>query len=183
MSRYMVDQVFDENQKIMGKLELEDIVRRQIDRCNTSATDPFLFSRNVEMLMNLLPSGRLKEIQDRKGEYVDEVERWKFEYWGSIPLGTIEKPYYVNTPDSPYWDGGEPILKSPIRIKEFITNYEKLYTLVLQMLESVGLTWRMQVVEIEGGEVDFNESPDLENPKPTYGNKPKGWWKFEDDKK
>lgn len=173
MSRYMIDQIFDERQKIQGKLELEDIVRRQIDRCNTSATDPFLFSRNVEMLMNLLPSGRLKEIQDRAGEYVDEVEMWKFEYWGSIPLGTIEKPYYVNTPDSPYWDGGEPILKSPIRVKEFIKNYEKLYTLVLQMLEQVGLTWRQQVVEIEGGSVEFNESADVDTPTPTY----------EDDKK
>jgi len=168
MSRYMIDHVFDENQKIQGKLELEDIVRRQIDRCNTSATDMFLFSRNVEMLMNLLPSGRLKEIQDRKGEYVEEITSWEFEYWGSIPLGTIEKPYYVNTPDSPYWDGGEPILKSPVRVKKFITNYEKLYTLVLSMLEQVGLTWRMQVVEIEGGSVDFNESADVDTPHPTY---------------
>lgn len=168
MSRYMIDQVFDENQKIQGKLELEDIVRRQIDRCNTSAMDTSLFSINVKMLMNLLPSRRLKELQDMKNEYVEEVENWKFEYWGSIPLGTIEKPYYVNTPDSAYYDGGEPILKSPIRVKEYVTNYEKLYTLVLEMLEQVGLTWRQQVVEIEGGSVDFNESADVDTPTPTY---------------
>ena len=105
---------------------------------------------------------------DRKGEYVEEITSWEFEYWGSIPLGTIEKPYYVNMPDSPYWDGGEPILKSPVRVKKFVTNYEKLYTLVLSMLEQVGLTWRMQVVEIEGGSVDFNESADVDTPHPTY---------------
>jgi hypothetical protein len=165
----MQKQVYDETQRILGKLELVDLVRWQINRCNVSAGDEMLFDRNVVMLMNMLPSNRLAEIKNLESDYIDEGEVWVYKHKGGKNLGSIERPFYRNTEDDPNWDGREPILVSPIKTKVKTINYDKLYTLVLRLLEEAGLTWREEQIEIESGKVDFTEEPDTENPHPTYG--------------
>jgi len=169
MSNYMNKQVFDETARLIGKkLELDELLRWQINRCNVTSIEPELFQRNVEMLMMMLPSGRLAEILGREKEYVDEVEAYMYKYKGGRQLGTPENPFYVNKPEDPNFDGGKPILISPIKAKTKTKNYDKLYMLVLKLLEESGLTWRTDTVEIEGGSVDFDEEAKLEEPTPTY---------------
>jgi hypothetical protein len=166
----MQKKVYDDTQKILGKLELEDIVRWAINRCNTTAGDPFLFNRNVEMLMNMLPANRLAEIQGMEKDYVDVVEQDVFKYSrGGRQIGSAQRPFYLNTPDDPNYDHTKPAeLWSPIRMKVKIKNYDKLYTIVLRLLENSGLTWRNENVEIEGGKVDFDDEPQTDIFTPTY---------------
>jgi hypothetical protein len=169
MSNYMEKQVFDESARLIGKkLELDELVRWQVNRCNVSSIEPDLFHRNVEMLMMMLPSQRLTEILGREKEYVEEVEVYVYRYRGGKALGSPEKPFYINKPEDPVYDGGKPIQISPIKMKEKIKNYDKLYMLVLKLLEESGLTWRTDTVEIEGGRVDFGEEAQTDVDKPSY---------------
>jgi hypothetical protein len=170
---YSKKQTFDESQKILGKLSVDDIVRLQINRCNLSAGDPFMFNRNVEILMLMLPSNRLSEIKQMGGEYVTETDVYTYTYSCGRKLGTPGSPFYVNTPDSPFWDGGEKILVSPIKQKMSIVDYDKLYSVILRLLEESGLTWKEDTVQIEGGDINDNSDFENEEPTPTYneGNK------------
>ena len=165
----MQKQVFDETARLIGKkLELDELVRWQINRCNVSSLEPELFQRNVEMLMMMLPSGRLVEILGREKDYMNEVEVYIYKYRGGKALGSPEKPFYINKPEDPVFDGGKPILISPIKGKQKIKDYDKLYMLVLKMLEESGLTWRTDTVEIEGGKVDFGDEAQTDVATPTY---------------
>jgi hypothetical protein len=171
MSSYLQKQVFDETQLMTGKkLELQDLIRLQINRCNTTAGDPMYFNRNVEMLANMLPSGRLAQLEspDLKKLYMVEQEVWVYRYFGNTKLGSPERPFYINDENDPNWDGGEKIMVSPIRSKQYIVNYDRMFTIVLRLLEECGLSWKQENVQIEGGRVDFDEQPDLETPHPTY---------------
>ena len=164
----MEKQVFDDGQHILGKLELVDLVRWQINRCNVSAGDELLFSRNVEMLKNMLPSESLREIEELKLQYTDVVEMYVFKFKGGRKLGSIERPFFINTPEDPNYDGGERVLISPVKRKIETKNYDKLYTVVLRMLEIAGLTWKHEIIQIEGGKVDFDDEPQVDTPTPTF---------------
>ena len=165
---YSQKQTFDESQRIIGKLEVDDIVRLQINRCNLSAYDPLLFNRNVEILMLMLPSNRLSEIKQMGSEYIKDTEIYTYAYSCGRKLGTPDSPYYVNTPDSPFWDGGDKILVSPIKTIIPIIDYDKLYSIILRLLEECGLTWKQDTVQIEAGSIEYNEDTDTEEPTPTY---------------
>jgi len=169
MSNYMEKQVFDETNRLIGKkLELDELVRWQINRCLVSSSEPELFQRNVEMLMMMLPTDKFREITSMEKDYVTDVDVYVYKYRGGKALGSPEKPFYINKPEDPVYDGGKPILISPIKEKQKIKNYDKLYILVLKMLEDAGLTWRHDIVEIEGGSIDFNDEAKTDTPTPTY---------------
>lgn len=164
----ILKQLYDETQHILGKLELPDLVRWQINRVNTSSGEPELFGRNVEVLMYMLPSNKLEEILNRKSEYVDVIDDYVYKYSCGRRLGSIERPFYINREDDPNWDGGKPILVSPIKQTMEMKNYDKLYMLILKMLEESGLTWHEEQIEIEAGDIVYAEKPDTTTPHPTY---------------
>jgi len=168
LSNYIQKQVYDDTQHIMGKLELPDLVRWQINRCNVTAAEPLMFNRNVIMLMNMLPADRLRLVKEKVKEYSDEIEEDVYVIKGGRKLGSPEKPFYINMPDDYNYDGGNPILVSPKRMKTQKINYDNLYTLILSQLEDAGLTWKHETIEIEGGSVEFTEEPKTDTPTPTY---------------
>ena len=160
---------YDEAQKILGKLELADLVRWQINRCNVTAGDKELFNRNVEILMMMLPSTRLIEMQELSKEYKYEIDEFVFKHTrGGRQIGTVENPFYINTPDDPNYNGGTPVLVSPTKNKAMFTDYNKMYTLILRLFENAGLTWKNENVEIDGGGVDFNDEEKENTPTPTF---------------
>lgn len=141
-----------EEASIRGHLQIEDLVRRQMDRCNMTmgAEDTTIFEANVRALMKMLPSTKLDDVLRRESEYNETVRDWHYEYWCGTKMGTPENP--ITTDDEPPNDDRSNVI-SPTPISYTQTDYEKLYELVIQGFESVGLTWRVDAKVAEFGKV------------------------------
>jgi len=115
--------------KIHGSLSPEDLVRLQINRCNvtSSLADRGIFNANVLALMRNLPSHKLLELKNMRGEYTDIVTIYKYKYSCGRPMGTPENPIYRNNEGDWDWDGGDPILVSPIPVDVEVVDYDKLF--------------------------------------------------------
>lgn len=141
-----------EEVEIRGQLSIEDLVRRQIDRCNISMSgpDPSVFEANVRALMTMLPSNKYQQILSAADEYNSEIHDWQYEQWCGINMGTPDDP--ITT------DGGKPKedwsnVISPKPVSRVETDYEKLYEVILRTFEAVGLTWRVEPKVAEFGKV------------------------------
>ncbi len=160
--------------KIRGTLSIEDLVRRQIDRCNMSiaAADPSIFEGNVRALMKHLPINVYQVVLGRQGEFNSTVEDYHYRETCGHNIGTVKNPY-VSVPGHPEWDFLLDIPKpyrethmdeidiiSPIRSEETITDYEKLYEIILQSFEGLGLTWNIEKRTVEMGRVIKTKIPD-----------------------
>jgi len=120
------------------------------------AEDPAIFEANVRALMKMLPSTKLNEILSRAGEYNEEVKSWHYEYWCGTKMGTPEHP--ITTDDAPPNEDWSNVI-SPTPITYTQTDYEKLYEIVLQAFESVGLTWKVESRTVEFGKVLKTDVP------------------------
>lgn len=160
--------------KIRGSLSIEDLVRRQIDRCNMSiaAADPSIFEGNVRALMKHLPTNKLKEVIGKQEEFNSTVEGYVFKETCGYNIGTVKNPF-VSVPGHPEWEFFLDIPKpyreahmdeidilSPIKTEETVTDYEKLYEIVLQSFEGLGLTWNIERRTVEMGRVIKTGIPD-----------------------
>lgn len=147
-----------EEANIRGHLSIEDLVRRQIDRCNMTmgGLDETIFHANVRALMKMLPSKKLADIEDRGIEYNTTVKEWHYEQWCGINMGTPQNP--ITTDDEPPKDDWSNVI-SPRPNEYTQTDYEKLYELVIQGFESVGLTWRIEAKVVEFGKVIRSKIP------------------------
>lgn len=159
--------------KIRGTLSIEDLVRRQIDRCNMSisAADPSIFEGNVRALMKHLPANIYQKVLGQQEEFNSTVESYSFKETCGHNIGTVKNPY-VSVPGHPEWDFFLDIPKpyretymdeidiiSPVRVEETVTDYEKLYEIILQALEGLGLTWNIERRTVEMGKVIKTEIP------------------------
>jgi hypothetical protein len=127
----------NEEPGIQGKVSIEDLVRRQIDRTLISeSTDPTLFEANVQLLMSMLPSGKLKALYAREAEFKTKIVDMRPEWCGRRvgPLKTEKQ-----------------------------TDYLKLFELVLEAFEDCGLTWKIKNETVELGRVKLS----TKSPKPT----------------
>jgi len=160
--------------RIRGTLSIENLVRRQIDRCNMSisAADPSVFEGNVRALMKHLPANTYKEVLGRQSEFNSAVESYVFKETCGHNIGTVKNPF-VSVPGHPEWgfllDIPKPYrethmdeidILSPIKVEETVTDYEKLYEVVLQALEGLGLTWNIEKRTVEMGKVIKTKIPD-----------------------
>lgn len=135
----------DDTPSIQGTLFPEDLTRRQIDRCNRSASlDYEAFCRNVEILALNLPSSKLAELDEMKEDYTETKEVWVYKYNCGVQIGSPERPI-----KNRYGD-----LISPIRTEEEETDYYLMYRIVLRLLEEAGLSWKAEEEMIDGGEVE-----------------------------
>lgn len=115
------------NAQIRDTLDIEQIVFRQMLSTNISASqDETIFAANVRVLMNYLPTSKKQEIYERTEEYMSKIQRWDYKYWCGVPLGTIE--HKVNG--------------SPFLVEDEVTDWHKLYEIILEILEECGLTWK-----------------------------------------
>jgi len=124
--------------EIRGELRIDELVWRQIERTNTSASqDENLFASNVRTLMSLLPRHKRTELEARVDEYTYPVQRWEYKYCCGVPMGTPE----------------EPVLGSPRPVEELETDWYKLYEMILNAFEECGLSWKVERETIEIGRV------------------------------
>lgn len=160
--------------KIRGTLHIENLVSRQIDRCNMSiaAADPSIFEGNVRALMKHLPANVYQKVLGQQEEFNSTVESYSYKETCGHQIGTVKNPY-VSVPNHPEWDFLLDIPKpyretymdeidiiSPIRVEETVTDYEKLYEIILQALEGLGLTWNIAQRTVEMGKVIKTKIPD-----------------------
>lgn len=160
--------------RIRGTLSIENLVRRQIDRCNMSiaAADPSVFEGNVRALMKHLPANTHQEVLGKQSEFNSTVESYVFKETCGHNIGTVKNPF-VSVPGHPEWDFLLDVPKpyretrmdeidiiSPIKVEETVTDYEKLYEVVLQALEGLGLTWNIEKRTVEMGKVIKTKIPD-----------------------
>ena len=145
------DTDFFKEPTIRGELSIDTLVFRQIERTNISASqDEALFANNVRTLMSMLPKHKRDEFDtdEKKQEYIEMVLTWKYQYWCGIPVGTIKKP----------------INDSPRQVEEPIVDWNKLYELILDAFEEIGISWRIEKETIELGRVEEKAKPT-----PYYG--------------
>ena len=132
-----------EDVAIRGRMDIEDIVRLQINRCNASAYEPdqTLFESSVKVLFDLLPRHKRDEILNEKE--LDYVEPKEFIEYGS------------------YWCG-IPMTSTKRIIKKAVINYHLLYRIILDAYADAGLTWQIQPQLVVRGKV----SKTIKEPKP-----------------
>lgn len=139
--------------KIRGKVPIEMSVFRQIERCNNAISnpDPSIFEAHVRALLALLPVDRREEIKSKDKEFNATTSRWEYKTWCGQNVGTPENPLIDE-------DTGE--ILSPIGVEEEITDYERLYEIILGSLQASGLTWVIESKFAEFGRVPKSKIPD-----------------------
>jgi len=163
-----------EEVKIRGNLSIEDLVRRQIDRCNItiSSADSEVFNANVRALMKHLPAKKLKYVLSRADEYNSTVTRHSYMNSCGINSGTPTNPV-VQVAGHPEWDfmfdipqdfrdrfADRIAILSPTEYEETITDYETLYEIVLQTYQDLELTWNVEHKLLEMGKVRKTAIPE-----------------------
>ena len=135
-----------EDRGIRGTLAPEDIVRRQMERCNIAATYPSqsIFEASVEILRSWLPKQKKDELDSRDDEFTSTEEKWVYKYCCGTPMGTPERP--VKDRD------GRVI--SPIKEENIlVVDYRKMYDIILEIFEDAKLTWKIEPMTAEIGRV------------------------------
>lgn len=133
MSEEPIKKPFEDDIAIRGRMDIEDIVRLQINRCNASAYEPdeTLFASSVLVLLDLLPSHKRNQVLEEEMEYTEKV---KFIEYGS------------------YWCG-RPMTSTKQIVERFVRDYHKLYRIVLDAYAESGLTWQIEPELVEKGRV------------------------------
>ena len=130
------------------KINVEYLVLKQIDRCNTAAYegDEGKFNNAVESLLAMLPKENRQRIESEKNreQYTETIEQPVYQYSCGHPMGTPENPIYRNKKTDWNWDGGEQILVSPTIEEVEQVDYQKLYKMILAELQDVGVTWKIE---------------------------------------
>lgn len=132
--------------EIRGRMDIEDIVKYQINRCNISSTDPNpdIFNSNVLVLLDILPAHKREQVIEDKGSYGEEKNVVIYDqYWCGIPVKSSKREE-----------------------KQFIIDYHLLYRKVLDAFADSGLTWKIEQELIELGKV-----PEEPEATPYYGEK------------
>lgn len=137
--------------EIRAQLNIEDLVWRQIDRTNISASyDENTFAANVRVLMSMLPSHKRTELIDRREDYVYDTEQWSYKYFCGVPMGTPENP----------------VAGSPFLMKSEEVDWQELYELILSAFEECNISWKIERETIALGKVDKSKSSE---PTPYFG--------------
>ena len=129
---------------LRGDLNFEQIVVLQIRRCLDTTHDSKLYSINVGHLLRMLP----KALKDSKkfgvqlDKHTETKKRLIYKYSSGRPIGTPESPIYRNKKDDWNWDGGKPILVSPIIVKQDVTDWEGVFELCLDSCNELGIAWK-----------------------------------------
>ena len=130
------------------KINVEYLVLKQIDRCNTAAYegDEGKFNNAVESLLAMLPKENRQRIENDKSreQYTETIEQPVYQYSCGHPMGSLESPIYRNKKTDWNYDGGEPILVSPTIEEVEQVDYQKLYKMILSELQDVGVTWKIE---------------------------------------
>ena len=123
-----------EDSNIQSKVNVEQLIFRQIERTNLAATqDETYFSANVRILLSMIPISKRDEILERTDEYVSTETHYEWKHWCGVPLGTVENP--VNG--------------SPAQVTNEVYDWHRLYEIILASLEDLGITWKKDAWTVE----------------------------------
>ena len=175
MSTYDVEKQLEtlENVKIRGRLNIEDLARRQIDRCNITmgGLDESVFEANVRALMMMLPENKRQEVMGKGKLYNENTEEYMYDHCAGVQMGTpgnpivryYKYPQYDFLKDHPGWEDMEEELDydiiSPKLQSNEATDYEKLYSFVVLAFQEVGLTWDIEPRTVDLGPVAKSKVP------------------------
>jgi hypothetical protein len=129
------------------KIDIEWIIHQQILKVNNAAFSGLEseYSNAIESLLMLLPKVNQEKIENKKEEYEETSEKPVFKMSCGRPMGSVENPVYRNKPTDWNYDKSRPAeLVSPTMLETTTTNYQTKYKLILQELESLGITWRVE---------------------------------------
>lgn len=148
-----VDKDLLEETPIHGDLDIEQLIFRQIEYTNRSASeDETLFAANVRVLLSMIPANKRDEIVANENEYESDEQRYEYKYNCGVPMGTPEHP----------------VCGSPRVVQETITDWHMLYQIILSALEDSNLTWKREKHTIEVGAV---EDKVREQPAPVFADR------------
>jgi hypothetical protein len=128
------------------------VVINLIGAINTAGTegDKIRYSNAVMQLVYNLPEERREYLLEHEELYTSIVEEWVYMKSCGQKMGTPEKPIYRNYPSDWNWDGGEPVIVSPIKNIQDEINYQKLFGLVMTELESAQAIWKTAKKDLVG---------------------------------
>ena len=156
-----------ENINIKDRVPMPQSVYVQIERCNSSISqaDPSIFEANVRALLAMLPSFKKKEVLSRSNDYNVTYEDFEYESYCNIQVGKIDAPklHDKNKPvkrlEDNSIDWSDLNIKSPRLVTKTETDYEKLYNVILDGLESANITWKIEHKTVERGKVIKTKVP------------------------
>jgi hypothetical protein len=128
------------------KLDITFLTLQQMQKVSQSAFegDEIKYSNAIESLLAMLPKANREKIEANKDAYITKIEQPRYKYSCGKPMGTIENPVYRNNPLDWNYKGGKPELVSPVVEEVEQVDYAKLYKLILEELEDVGVTWKQE---------------------------------------
>lgn len=135
---------------IRGKLDIQALIFRQVERCAQAAMqDESLFAANVRILLSMLPKIKRDELMERSDEYTSTTRNYQYKYFCGVPLGTPEHP----------------INNSPFLAEEEAPDWHKLFEMIMYAFEEIGYTFKIdsQTVEImpQQDEKEYLPEPSL----------------------
>lgn len=149
--------VLEQGISYSDQLDIEQIVFRLILACNNSISgDPFIFNANVRALLYHLPAEKKRDVEKKEDEYIETVDDWEYQESCGVRAGT---------PDDPITSDGKPRKEdwsnviSPIPVQREEYNYERLFEIIMESLQGIGLTWTSTRKTVEVGKVIDLKAP------------------------
>ena len=161
-----------EDLDIKDRVPMPRSVYLQIERCNMSISgaDESIFEANVRALLTMIPKHKKQQVLDRDTEYNDTFEAFDFAEHCGVQMGSTFAPlmredeegekYVVKRDEEGNIDWTDPHIISPHLNQKTETDYEKLYHVIINALESANITWKIQRKTVEMGRISKTDVSD-----------------------
>jgi len=158
---------------IRDRVPMPRSVYLQIERCNStiSGADEAVFEANVRALLTMIPKHKKEQVLDRDTEYNDTFEEFVYNEYCGVQQGSEAYPFMREDEQGSAFkvkrdeitgkiDWNDPNIISPKLVSKTETDYEKLYHVIINALESANITWKVQRKTAEMGRVNKKEVSD-----------------------
>lgn len=138
---------------IHDTLDIDQIVYRQILATQQSQDDA-TFAANVEKLACYIPTNKQQLLIERQEEYIVHSKYWMFKHMCNVAMNPTNDPVLREQLGSPYL------------VEEDVVNYISKFQVIMQILEAIGMTWKVDDFEQEvtkPKKVDPPKTPLFEN--------------------
>ena len=148
------------------KINIPYIIEQQLIKISSSGWkgDEAGYSNAIQTLLKDLPIENQKHIESRKDEYITRVEKPEWKYCSGRKMGTLENPLFCNRKGVDWrWsadiNNGQPIRISPIIEEVEETNYQTLYGLIMEEMQSMGLLFKIEPHDRVGKKIKYPPTP------------------------
>ena len=129
-----------ERPKIEERFSYADLISKQMERCLLAVGQGVIFEETVIALENMIPKSDVDDeyMQDLE-ESTDIIVDYSYKTACGAKMGTPEKPVYTNLPGDYDYDGGDPVLISPIQVERVVTDWNKRFRAAFNMYVRLGV--------------------------------------------